>query len=166
MVRTPFHSINSDLGRDAVTFQDKLSFATNPQPLQGASLQLLLQEPGIAAAKKDKEKKKFNPCCCFLCVFCICLWPIIVFCKILKCFTCGAYRSALLAADAVARSTGSGSTLAFSESIKIPPAVWKGKEVTVKIPMYHAGDYGAEEGAFCCTYAVQPRTIHVYVKFK
>jgi hypothetical protein len=166
MVRTPFYTINSELGRDTVTFNDKLSFATNPHPSQGATLQILLQEPGLAAAKKDKEKKKFNLCYCILCVCCICLWPLILACKILKCFTCGAYRSALLAADAIAKSTGSGSTLAFSESIKVPPAVWKGKEVTVKIPMYHAGDYGAQEGAFCCVYAVHPRTIHVFVKFK
>ncbi|KAL3937493.1 MAG: hypothetical protein SGARI_002102 [Bacillariaceae sp.] len=165
-VRTPFHSINSDLGTDTVAFKDTLSFATNPIPLQGARLQILLQEPGLAAAKKEKQQKKFNPFTCALCVFCICLWPLICICKIFKCITFGAFRGAMLAADAVAKSTGSGSTLAFSESIKVPPSVWKGKEVTIKVPMYHAADYGAEEGSCCCTYAVEPRTIDVYVKLK
>jgi Lecithin:cholesterol acyltransferase len=164
LVQTPFHRIDADLGRDVVVFNDRMSFATYPKPLTGASLQFLLQEPGLAAAKKEKER--FNPIKCILCLLCFCFWPCVLVCQILKCFTCGVVRGATLAADAIASTAGSGSTLAFSESLKIPHAVWKGKEVTVKVPMYHAGDYGAEAGTCCFTYAVKPRTIHVFVKLK
>lgn len=163
-VRTAFQRIDSDLGRDVVVFRDRMSFATHPVPLARASLQFLLQEPGLAAAKKEKEP--FNPLKCILCFLCFCFWPCILVVRILKCFTCGVVRGATLAADAIASTTGSGSTLACSESIKIPNAVWKGKEVTIKVPMYHAGDYGAVEGACCFSYAVKPRTIHVFVKLK
>jgi hypothetical protein len=163
-VRTPFHRIDSDLGRDVVVFRDQMSFATNPKPYTGATIQLLLQEPGLAAAKKEKEK--FNVLRCVLCCACFCCWPCFIVVYILKCFTCGVVRGATLAADVIASTTGSGSTLAFSESIKIPGAVWKGSEVTVKVPMYHAGDYGTVEGVCCLTYAIQPRTIDVFVKLK
>jgi pimeloyl-ACP methyl ester carboxylesterase len=164
LVRTPFHRIDSNLGRDVVVFGDRISFATSPKPLNGATIQLLLQEPGLAGAKKEKEK--FNVLRCLLCCLCFCCWPCFIVFRIVKCVTCGVVRGATLAADAIASSTGSGSTLAFSESIKIPGAVWKGKEVTIKVPMYHVDDYGAVEGVCCLTYAVQPRTIDVFVKLK
>ncbi|KAG7368984.1 lecithin:cholesterol acyltransferase [Nitzschia inconspicua] len=164
MVRTPFHRIDADLGRDVVVFRDRMSFATHPKPLTGANLQFLLHEPGLAAAKKEKEK--FNPLKCILCCLCFCFWPCVLVVRILKCLTCGIVRGATLAADAIVSTTGSGSTLAFSESIKVPKAVWKGQEVTIKVPMYHVDDYGAVERTLCCTYDVRPRTIDVFVKLK
>jgi hypothetical protein len=63
-------------------------------------------------------------------------------------------------------TAGAGSTLAFSESIKIPPSVWKGKTVTIKMPLYHASDYGAVEETCFSTRMVQPRVVHAFVQLK
>lgn len=165
VVKTPFYKVSDDLGPDVVTFTDKISFATQPKPAPDAVLYFLLQEPGLAAAKKDKQEMRCNPLRCILMwLLCCCICDLIY--KLLRTLTCGIIRGATLAADAISSTAGGGSTLAFSEGIKVPPAVWNGRTVTLKVPVCHAEDYGQEGGFLSCLRGAQPRTTIVHVQLK
>eukprot|EP00529_Nitzschia_sp_RCC80_P014051 CAMPEP_0113478794 /NCGR_PEP_ID=MMETSP0014_2-20120614/20950_1 /TAXON_ID=2857 /ORGANISM="Nitzschia sp." /LENGTH=746 /DNA_ID=CAMNT_0000372017 /DNA_START=517 /DNA_END=2757 /DNA_ORIENTATION=- /assembly_acc=CAM_ASM_000159 len=164
VVKTPFHKVSSDIGPDVVDFTtEHVSFGTLTQPVKGATLHFLLQEPGIGAAKRDKNDR--GGCslgCCILTIFC-CI-PYIMF-RIIKCLSCGVVRAGALTADAITSTAGGGTTLAFSEGISIPDRVWKGETVSMKIPLFHQSDYGKAEGC-CCPSLVQPRLAAIHVKLK
>ena len=162
-IRTPFHKISSDLGPNVVVFTDKISFATETKPYYNETLQFLLQEPGFAAAKKEKEKRKCNPFVWCLCCLCI---PCMLAFKIIEAVLLGLVRAATLTADAIAGSAGGSTTLAFSEGIKIPKSVWDGKTVIIKIPMYHTDDYGQYEGRCCMSTLKKSRKVDLHVKLK
>lgn len=165
IVRTPFHKISSDLGPDAVVFKDQISFGTLEKAVPDATLHFLLQEPGIGAAKKEKDDRGCcSLACCLAFVFCCCICALVY--KILKCLTCGVVRSAALTADALTSTAGGGTTLAFSEAIKIPANVWKGQTVTLKVPLFHKDDYGKYDGWGCFAAMIQPRHTYIHVKLK
>ena len=163
-IQTPFHRVSSDLGQNVVVFtNDKISFATHTKPYHGGTLQFFLQEPGIASAKKEKGKCKCNPLVWCLCCCCI---PCMLAYKIVEWVLCGLISGATLTADAIARSAGNSSTLAFSESAKIPAKVWNGKVVTVKVPLYHIDDYRRYSGIMRCLLAKKSRKVDLFVKLK
>lgn len=166
VIKTPFHNVSADLGPDVVTFTDKISFATNPKATPNAILHILLQEPGLAVAKKDKEEKHCNLLrCIIMWLLCCCICDLIY--KLIRSLTCGLIRGAALAADVLTSTAGGSSTLAFSEGIRIPNAVWKGTTVALKVPVYHVDDYGQEGG--CLGFlglGPQPRVAYVYVNLK
>ena len=139
ITRTLFHRTSDDNGPNVVVFDDKISFATETKPYCHETIQFLLLEPGLASAKREKRKYKVLPLVYCLC--CLCLPCVLVY-KFLELVFFGLLRGATLTADAIISSTGSGSTLAFSEGIKIPKSVWEGKVVTIKVPLYHKDDYG------------------------
>lgn len=159
-VRSFFHKL-SDIGEDVVVFKDKFSFATETKPYYNETLQFMLQEPGLASAKRDEQNWQCNPIIYCLCCLCI---PCMVVYKVLETFSFTLFRGAALAVDAIAGSAGSSATLAFSEEIKIPKSVWNGKSVTIKVPIYHTDDYGQYEG--CCMAEKTNRETHLYVELK
>jgi len=162
-IRTPFHGISSDLGHNVVVFTDKISFATHTKPYYHETIQFLLQEPGLASAKNEKEKCKCNPmvwCLCCLCIPCMLAYTCI------ECLLHWLVRGATLTADAISGSTGGNSTLAFSESIKVPNSVWNGNAVTIKVPMYHIDDYGQYDSWMCWMSKRESRKIDLFVKLK
>jgi len=139
IAHTLFHRTSDDHGPNVVVFNDKFSFATETKPYCDETIQFLLLEPGLASAKKEKGQFQVQPfvyCLCCLCIPCVLVY------KFLELLFFGLLRGATLTADAIVKSTGSGSTLAFSEGIKIPKSVWEGKVVTIKVPLYHKDDYG------------------------
>lgn len=164
VVRTPFHKVSTELGPDVVNFTtEQISFGTLPKAVPGATLHFLLQEPGIGAAKRDKNDRG---CCTLACLIgsIFCCIPYIVF-RLLKCLTCNLVRAGALTADAITSTAGGGTTLAFSEAVKIPANVWKGDTVAMKIPLFHQSDYGQSEG-YCFPSLMRPRTMYVHVKLK
>jgi Lecithin:cholesterol acyltransferase len=164
-VLTPFQKVSSDHGPDVVSFtKDHVSFGTLPNPIPEATLHFLLQEPGIGAAKKEKDNRGCcNLGCCIASLFCCCFYLVY---RLVRCFTYGVVRAGALTADAITSSAGGGTTLAFSEAVKIPPRVWKGDTVTMKVPLFHQDDYGKAEGCGCFASLVNPRKAYLYVKMK
>ncbi len=160
-VRSFFHRLCEDAGDDVVIFKDKFSFATETKPYFTETLQFMLQEPGLALAKKDSEDWQCNPFVYCLCCLCI---PCMVAYKLIETFSITLFRGVTLTADVIARKTKSSATLAFSEEIKIPKSVWSGRTVTIKVPLYHADDYGQFEG--CCMAEKANRTAYLYVEMK
>lgn len=160
-LQTFFHKRSKDLGEDIVVFKDKFSIATGTKPHLNETLQFLLQEPGLASAKVDKQKWKCNPLMYCLCCCCI---PCMFLYKLYELLACSIIRGASFTADAIAGSTGSTATLAFSEEIKIPKSVWEGKSVTIKVPLIHIDDYGQYEG--WCMKKKSPRQAHLLVQLK
>lgn len=161
IVRTFFHRISDDHGDNVVVFRDKFSIATETKPYNSETLQFLLQEPGLASAKKERDPWQCNPLVYCLCCLCI---PCMLIYKVLEMVLCGLIRGATLTADAIAGSAGGSTTLAFSEGIKIPKSVWDGKMVTIKVPLYHTDDYGQYEG--CCMARKKSRQTNLYVELK
>lgn len=161
-IRSFFHRISGDRSDDIVVFKDKFSFATGMTPYHNETLQFLLQEPGLASAKKDDSGFQCNPLVYCLCCVCI---PCILVYKVYEMLCCTILRGATLAVDAIAGSAGGSATLAFSEEIKIPKSVWSGKAVTIKVPIYHIDDYGQYEGC-CMMYEKKRRQANLYVKLK
>mmetsp|Transcript_10073 Transcript_10073/g.21646 ORF Transcript_10073/g.21646 Transcript_10073/m.21646 type:complete len:716 (+) Transcript_10073:79-2226(+) len=154
---TQFHRISPDLGPNVVVFTDKISFATETKPHLREKLHFVLKEPGFASAKVEGKKRCCNPmvwCLCCLCIPCMLIYKLL----------CGIIRGATLTAEAIAISAGSSATLAFSEGTKIPKAVWKGKEVTVDVPMYHTDDYAQSKR--CWLWRKKPRKVNLSVKLR
>jgi len=160
-IRTLFQPISDDHGTDVVVFNDKFSFATDMKPYYNETLQFLLQEPGLASAKKEKSQCQCNPLVYLLCCLCI---PCMLAYKVFEVVLCGLIRGATLTADAIAGSAGGSTTLAFSEGVKIPKSVFNGKAVTIKVPLYHTDDYGQYEG--CLTARKRSRQTNLYVELK
>lgn len=160
-VRSFFHRLCEDAGDDVVVFKDEFSFATETKPYYNETLQFMLQEPGLALAKRDQEDWQCNPFVYCLCCLCI---PCMLAYKLIETFSFTLFRGATLTADAIARKTLNSTTLAFSEEIKIPESVWSGKKVTIKVPLYHEDDYGQFEG--CCMAEKANRTAYLYVELK
>mmetsp|Transcript_7816 Transcript_7816/g.19397 ORF Transcript_7816/g.19397 Transcript_7816/m.19397 type:complete len:496 (+) Transcript_7816:891-2378(+) len=164
-VRTPFRMLSPDLGPNTVEISDAIiEFATSPTPFGTEALQFLLQEPGLASAKKEMEKFKCNTMVWCLCCVCI---PCMIVYNFLEFLLCNVVlRSAAVAADKIASSAGGNTTLAFSEGIKIPESVFKdGKPVTIKVPLYHTDDYGQYEGCFRAR-GKDTRQADLYVKLE
>ena len=166
VVSTPFHRVDN---QDKVNLEgDKISFATavNPRKENVAKyVQLFLQEPGISAAKYEKEKRTFNPICCLLkFIFCCCLCDLVY--KLIRCLTCGLFRGFMISADAVTGAVGGSSNLAFSEPIRLSDRFWEGKPVTMKIDLYHKDDYGQMNQFLCFLTKKTPRSTSMQVKIK
>ena len=83
--------------------------------------------------------------------------------KVVEGVLTGLMRGATLTADAIARSAGNSSTLAFSEGIKIPGSVWNGKVVTIKVQLYHIDDYGQQNGIMSYFLGKQTRKVNLFV---
>jgi len=170
---TPFvGTMSSSNPCDKVLFTEKFTFATLPDAGDAAKdgkLQIFLQEPGIAAAKKEKEKDPM----CFCSLFC-CLLKWITCCCILdyayrlvRLILCGLMRSMVLSADAITGGVGGGANLAFSAGyVDIPPAVWDGKRVTRKIRLYHKDDYQKYEKFLCFFIWKKPRIANLQVQMR
>ena len=84
--------------------------------------------------------------------------------KFFETLLCGFIRGVTLTAEAIAVSAGSSATLAFSEGIKIPKEVWKGREVEINVPMYHTDDYAQRKG--CWLWRKKPRKVELSVKLR
>jgi hypothetical protein len=159
-IRTPFTKLSRDLGTNVVVFTDTMAFVTGSelsQYHQTTTLQFMLQEPGFASAKKEKERCQCHPCIWCLCCLCI---PCMLAYKIIEWVINVLVRATTLTADAIAGSTGNSTTLAFSEIIKIPQSVFtknnntngsgnNANVVTIKVPLYHTDDYGYENTGCC-----------------
>ena len=199
VVTTPFRVSDS---RDRVSFaSEKIFFATDVNPKENKNnlkekktLQFLLQEPGIAAAKYEKKKTKekqetqetkCNPLCCllkFLTCWCIieriynlllCLLPwLTCWCitgpiyKFLKCLTCGLVQSLVVSADAISTSVGGSTTLAFTEPLLLNDKVWSGKPVKVELQLYHKDD-DETKGFLCClSHVLQRRASTIKIQIQ
>jgi hypothetical protein len=160
-IRTFFHRTSDDHGPNTVVFKDKISFVTETKPHYNQTLQFLLQEPGLASAKKEKDKRRCKLLACCLCCLC---FPCMLVYKVLEVLLCGLLRGATLTADAIASSAGGSATLAFSKRTNIPKSVWKGNAVTIKVPLYHTDDYGQHEG--CFLWRKKSRQTNLYVELK
>jgi len=160
-IRTFFHRPSDEHGANAVVFKDKFSFVTETKPYYNETLQFLLQEPGLASAKKEKDKCRCNLLTCCLCCLC---FPCMLVYKVLEVLLCGLLRGATLTADAIASSAGGSATLAFSERTNIPKSVWNGNVVAIKVPLYHRDDYGQYEGCFWSR--KKSRQTNLYVELK
>jgi hypothetical protein len=196
VVTTPFKVSDR---QDRVSFaSEKIFFTTDVNPKENRNhaemtLQFLLQEPGIAAAKYEKKGKqetqetqetKSNPLCCLL-KFLTC-WCIIVriynflFCllkwlscwcitgyiyKFLKCLTCGIVQSMLVSADVISTTVGGSTTLAFTEPVPLNDKVWSGKPVKMELQLYHKDD-SETEGCLCCLSRLQRRASTIKIQIQ
>jgi hypothetical protein len=190
VVMTPFKVSDS---LDQVSFaSEKIFFATKVNPKENQNqtentLQFVLQEPGIAAAKYEKKEKpekqetKCNPLWCLL-KFLTC-WCIIeyIYClllcllKFLTCWCITGYifnllgcltQSLVVSADAISSTVGGSTTLAFTEPVPLNNKVWSGKPVKFELQLYHKDDHETE-GFLCCLSHVQRRasTIKIEIQF-
>jgi hypothetical protein len=165
VVPTPFHRADN---QDRVSFEgDKIFFATatNPQKDSAKYVQLFLQEPGLSAAKYERERPHFNPIYCLLkCIFCCCICDLAY--KLIRCLTCGIWRSVMISADAVTGAVGGSSNLAFSEPILLTDRVWAGKPVELKLDLYHRDDYGKMNHILCFLTRKTPRAASIQIRIK
>ncbi|CAB9510324.1 Phospholipid:diacylglycerol acyltransferase [Seminavis robusta] len=160
---------NTVTGKDQVMFTDKISFATheNPKTASQARIRFYLQEPGIAAAKQEKEEPYCNPIMCFLkWITCCCVCDYLY--RLVRWITCGLVRGLALSADAITGVGGVSSNLAFSEYFVIPHEVWTngGKEIEKTVTLNHKDDYGATDHFFCFSWLKRPRTAKLSVRIR
>jgi hypothetical protein len=164
-VSTPFRRSSSDV----VFFGDKISFATEPDlEVAGVErrLRFFLQEPGISAAKHEKQERTCNPLVCLLKWICCCCCIFDYIYRAIRFLTCGCVQSLVMSADAITGSVGGGTNLAFSDIFVIPKQVLAGEALDVKVPLYHKDDYGKQEGFLCFMTTKAPRTTHLHIKMK
>ena len=170
VVTTPFKVSNR---RDRVSFaSEKIFFATDVNPKESKSqaektIQFLLQEPGIAAAKYEKHDMIRHPllglllewltCWCFMdCIY-----------KFLEYLTCGFVQSLVVSADAISSTVGGSTTLAFTERVPLHDKVWSGKPVIMELELYHKDDHGKTEGLVCClAHAHQHRASTIKIRIQ
>lgn len=166
VVPTPFHRV--DAQNRAPFGSDKIFFATGTNPKHDGTakyLQLFFQEPGISAAKYEREKKMFNPIWCLLkLVTCCCICDIVY--KLVRWLTCSIFQGFLISADAVSSAVGGSSNLAFSEPIRLPDQVWDGEAIDVKVDLYHKDDYGKMNPLLCYLCKKIPRSASVQIKIR
>jgi hypothetical protein len=170
VVTTPFKASDR---QDRVSFvSEKIFFATDVNPKENKNhaektLQFLLQEPGIAAAKYEKRATKCNPLD-FLLKWLTCWCIIDCIYKFLEYLTCGLVQSLVVSADAISSTVGGSTILAFTEPVPLNDKVWSGKPVKMELQLYHKDDHGKTKGFMCCLSHVQHHrasTINIQIQW-
>jgi hypothetical protein len=169
VVTTPF-KVSDRL--DRVSFaSEKIFFATDVNPKKKKNraentLQILLQEPGIAAAKFEKHATKCNPLD-FLLKWLTCWYLIDCIYKFLEFLTCGLVQSLVVSVDAISSTVGGSTTLAFTELVPLNDKVWNGKPVKMELQLYHKDDHSKTEGLACClSHAHQHRASTIKIRIQ
>lgn len=119
-VITDWHEAKTQQGKrgpKVVHFPEKFVFATEPNAVKvkvgnGSDyLQVLLLEPGTAAAKKGKRKES-----CLLWVFCC---PCMLICLPFRLLCCIVSEMVILSAESVSRASGGSTIIAASYEMKV-----------------------------------------------